>query len=234
MYKLRLTFYAFLIFMLFGGCYSAQEPAKKQLFSRFTKNRSSPFWTSTELDNSNCFVTDTTKNGSENKMFVYSTWNDDSLHLYFKVMDTDLRAYQKKEDHAQLFLDDMIEVLIDTKNTKDSCWSPGDLVYHVNIMGVKKDDIGNAACLSDADWNGKAQFFVTLKGTLNDTMDIDKGYLLTMSFPWSEIGRRPTTGLTMGINFANGDNDGRGRRLFDWVGAWPMRSPFAFGEIILK
>jgi hypothetical protein len=33
---------------------------------------------------------------------------------------------------------------------------------------------------------------------------------------------------------STGDNDGIDRHLFDWSGAWPMRSPYAYGHIILK
>ncbi|MEI8203970.1 MAG: sugar-binding protein [Bacteroidota bacterium] len=171
---------------------------------------------------------------SENCLSVFSIWDNDSLYFFFKVTDTDLRAYQTEKDNAKLYLDDMLEVLIDTQNKKDSCWGENDIIYHVNILGIKKDDRGNKNCLSDPNWDGKAGILVQLLGTMNDSTDIDKGYLITLSFPWEELSVKPHKGLTMGINFANGDNDGKGRQLYDWVGAWPMRSPYAFGDLILR
>ncbi len=171
---------------------------------------------------------------SENRMTVFSRWDNDSLYFFFKVEDTCLRAYQTETDHPELYLDDMVEILIDTHNNKDSCWAEDDIVYHVNILGVKKDDRGTPECITDPTWDGNARISVQLFGTLNDTTDKDTGYLVTLALPWSELNQTPQAILTMGINFANGDNDGKGRQLFDWVGAWPMRSPYAFGNLILK
>lgn len=167
-------------------------------------------------------------------MSVYSSWNEDSLYFNFKVIDTDLRAYQTEQDHSKLFLDDMVELLLDPGNDKDSCWSTDDIVYHVNLLGVKKDDRGSTECLSDPKWNGNAGITLQLIGTLNETQDQDEGYLLKLSIPWVEIGQTPKDGLRIGVNFANGDNDGKGRQLFDWVDAWPMRSPYAFGDLVLN
>jgi hypothetical protein len=123
--------------------------------------------------------------------------------------------------------------LIDTRNDKDSCWAEDNIVYHVNILGVKKDDRGTKECITDPTWDGNARISVQLYGTLNDTTDTDKGFLVALVFPWAELKQAPCPGLIMGANFANGNNDGKGRQLFDWVGAWPMRSPYAFGNLIL-
>src|SRR5690606_20733987 len=136
------------------------------------------------------------------------------LYLYFKVFDSDLRAYQIDQDHSKLFLDDMVEVLLDPHNDKDSCWGEDDIIYHINLFGVKKDDRGSQECQTDPKWNGKGVISIELRGTLNDTLDTDDGYLLSLSLPWQEIGLIPKDGLLVGVNFANGDNDGKGRQLF--------------------
>lgn len=173
------------------------------------------------------------KTGSENVFKVKSQWDFDSLYFLFETADSDLRAYQLQRDHAKLFLDDMVEVLIDPQNDKDSCWQADDLVYHINILGAVKDDRGTAACVTDPSWNGRATYSILLKGTLNDTTDVDTGYEVLLSIPWSELNVNPDTETKLTINFANGDNDGKGRQLYDWSGAWPMRSPYAFGDLIL-
>src|SRR5690606_29780689 len=51
--------------------------------------------------------------GSDNVVFISSQWNLDSLYLFFTVKDKDMRAYQTEQDHQLLYLDDMVEVLID-------------------------------------------------------------------------------------------------------------------------
>ncbi|MEO1012227.1 MAG: sugar-binding protein [Bacteroidota bacterium] len=171
---------------------------------------------------------------SENQLTVLSEWNEDTLVFFFKVHDIDLRAYQHQKDHPRLYLDDMVEVLIDTQYERDSCWSRTHIIYHVNLLGTKKDDRGSQTCETNPEWDGKAKISHGVIGTLNDTTDVDTGYMVSLFFPWDEIERRPKEGLVMGINFANGDNDGKGRQLYDWVGAWPMRSPQVFGELLLS
>lgn len=207
---------------------------EKEIYSTYIREIVQPYWKSSGWDTTEKIVVEDAIGGSENSMHVFSLWNNDSLYFFFKVYDTCLRAYQSIKDHQNLYLDDMVEVLIDTQNSKDSCWSENDIIYHVNLLGVKKDDRGTSKCITDPNWDGNARISVYLFGTLNDTTDIDSGYIITLAIPWSEIDQIPKPGLTMGINFANGDNDGRGRQLFDWVGAWPFRSPYAFGNLILK
>jgi len=171
---------------------------------------------------------------SDNEVTVRSLWDNDSLYISLVVVDSDLRAYQTEKDHHLLYLDDMVEILIDAFNDKNDCWSTDDIVYHINLLGQKKDDRGTKDCESDTTWEGGATYSVWLLGTLNDTTDIDKGYHIEVAFPWSELGIRPEEDEAIGINFANGDNDGNGRQLFDWSGAWPLRTPSAFGTLRLK
>jgi len=171
---------------------------------------------------------------SDNQVEVRSVWDNDSLYFFIEVTDTDLKAYQHEKDHPLLYLDDMIEILIDAENHKNDCWFTDDIVYHINLLGQKKDDRGTDTCLSDSGWDGNARYTVTLKGTLNNSTDIDQGYSIEIAFPWEELGVKPKIKRIIGVNFANGDNDGNGRQLFDWSGAWPLRTPSQFGSLILE
>lgn len=215
-------------------CSCQESNNLKTIYSSYSSRKVQLKWDSGEFDDTATVVISGERVKSENRLSVFSLWDNDSLYFFFKVNDSDLRAYQIEQDHPQLFLDDMVEVLIDTRNDKDSCWSIDDIVYHINLLKVKKDGRGTKECKTNPVWDGNAGISVQLLGTVNDTTDIDSGYLITLGIPWSEIEQTPRTGLTMGINFANSDNDGKGRQLFDWVGAWPMRSPYAFGSLILK
>ncbi len=232
-YRMIRNIWAIIILSSAGSCSQPAHKPVKRFYSGFSTEMVQPGWQSSEWSDLDCITVEGEKAKCENRFFLLSRWNSDSLYFFFKVEDTDLRAYQNEKDHPKLFLDDMVEILIDTQNDKDSCWAEDDIVYHVNILGVKKDDRGTKECNTDPKWDGSARNSVQLFGTLNCTTDIDTGYILSLIFPWEEIGRKPESGLIMGINFANGDNDGKGRRLFDWVGAWPMRSPYAFGNLIL-
>ena len=170
---------------------------------------------------------------SDNKVEVWSAWNSEHLYLAFEVQDQDLRTYQTENDHSKLYLDDMVEFLIDANHNRGAKWLMDDFVYHINLLGAKKDDRGTAYGEKDVSWNGVAYYKVKISGTVNDTTDIDGGYGLEVAIPWEEIGRKAEEGLSMGLNVANGDNDGKGRQLFDWCSAWPIRSPQKFGVLKL-
>jgi len=232
-YRVIQNIWAIILLSVAGSCSQKFYKPVKRIYSDFSTEIDQPDWQSHVWNDPDCITVEGEKAKCENSFSLLSRWNIDSLCFFFKVRDTDLRAYQTEKDHPKLFLDDMVEILIDTRNDKDSCWAEDDIVYHINILGIKKDDRGTKQCITNPGWDGNASKSLQLLGTLNDTTDIDRGYLLTLKFSWEEIDRKPKSGLVMGIDFANGDNDGKGRRLFDWVGAWPMRSPYAFGQLIL-
>jgi len=173
---------------------------------------------------------------SDNEISCRSAWEEGFLYLAFEVKDTKLNAVRTERDHKELYLDDMVEFLFDPMQQRANQWLPDDIVYHINILGTVKDDRGvTSGDRKDKDiaWNGVAKYALRLKGTLNDDNDVDEGYILEVAVPWEELGITPIETLTLGFNFANGDNDGKGRQLFDWKGAWPMRSPIQFGVIKL-
>jgi hypothetical protein len=174
-------------------------------------------------------ILDRFRKKSDNKMEVRTLWDEQNLYISFQVWDKDLQARQREQDHPLLAQDDMVEFLIDTRNKKDSCWNGDDVVYHINILGQKKDDRGSDACITNPVWNGNAHYAVKLLGTVNDPTDKDTGFVVEVSISWKELDLTPREGMRIGIDFANGDSG----KMFDWVGATPFRSPYAFGNLIL-
>jgi hypothetical protein len=167
---------------------------------------------------------------TKNSVIFKSVWDEKNLYLSFEVKDSNLYARQSVLDDPRLYLDDMVEFLIDPINEKDSCWGIRDIIYHINILGQKKDDRGSQPCVTNSRWNGIAKYGITIDGTLNKDDDIDCGYKVEVAIPWNEIGITPKSGVTIGFDFANGDNG----KLYDWSGASPFRSPYAFGDLTLK
>jgi hypothetical protein len=167
---------------------------------------------------------------TSNKVTVRTLWDNNNLYIAYSVQDSDLQATHRIQDSPGLASDDIVEFLIDPPNSKEPCWGPNDIIYHINLLGQKKDSRGSDNCTDNPKWNGHARYVIRLFGTLNDSTDIDKGYNIEIAIPWSEIHRSPHAGLRIGIDFANGDSG----IFFDWAGAWPFRSPNEFGNLILK
>jgi hexosaminidase len=209
-------------------------PSEKMLISKYITNSLSIDGNLKDWQQVNTVELTDRNNLSGNILKIQSAWNAEYLYFGFDVRDSDLRAYQTEKDHKKLYLDDMVEFLLDTRLDRTSEWLEDDIIYHINLLGQKKDDRGTPAGDSDATWDGAARYAVKLNGTLNDTSDIDIGYSVEVAVPWGEIGINPKKNRIFGLNFANGDNDGKGRQLFDWVNAWPTRSPDVFGQLILQ
>lgn len=172
---------------------------------------------------------------SDNRMSLRSCWNADSLYLRFDVSDTRLQAFITEKDHKQLFRDDMAEFLLDPRMDRDSVWREDDIIYHINILGYKKDDRGTVEGISDPNWDGNARYIVSVDGTICDNTDTDKGYSITVAVPWSEIGLTPAPGTEMGFNLAFMDNEGDDiRRMVKWAESPEMRRPDYFGILKLK
>ena len=172
---------------------------------------------------------------SSSVLHVRSLWDADSLYFRFDVRDTSLWALQTERDSKQLFLDDMCEVLLDPESDRTEKWEDDDRIYHVNILGQVKDDKGTDSGESDAAWNGFEHFEVVLNGTLNDASDVDEGYTIILSVPWTELGVAPRRGLSIGVNFGLGDKTGpvSERRLVLWQFCVPTRTPSCFGTLVL-
>ncbi len=171
---------------------------------------------------------------SDNEASVGLAWSDDGLYVLFEVLDSNIRAFQTEKDHRELFLDDVVEVLLDSGCDRGREWVEDDLIYHVNALGVKKDDRGTPEGKSDPSYDLDFTHRVTLQGTLNDESDVDRGYIVEIFMPWTELGTEPRKGLRIGAEFACGDNDGKGKCQFDWLGIYPFRQPHLFGILTLS
>jgi hypothetical protein len=175
-------------------------------------------------------ATDNRHHQTENSLKVRTLWNDQYLYMFYQIKDKNLQSKQTVRDHPQLSRDDIVEFLIDARNDKQPCWTTDDIVYHINLLGQKKDDRGTIDCKDDPKWNGSAKIAVKLKGSLNDSSDVDEGYDVEVAIAWREIAVKPVAGTITGIDFGCGDEG----LFFDWAGAWPFRSPNQFGNLVLK
>lgn len=209
--------------------FSCETTDRKVIFSNRLTESSYPCWSDTEP----IAVVKDTCGGSDNEMTVKSLWSEDSLYFFFEVKDKNLQCHQVANDHKKLFLDDMVEFLLDPRNDRGEMWIEDDIIYHINILGYKKDDRGTSEGISDPSWNGKERYTVFIYGTINDSSDSDDGYSVEVALPWTDLGVVPHAGLVMGVDFVCGDNDLKGRQLFDIAGASPFRHPIQFRDFTL-
>lgn len=173
---------------------------------------------------------------SDNTVSFSSLWDEDSLYFRFDVKDCNLWATQTNRDDTLLFLDDMCEVLLDPRNDRGEQWLEDDIIYHVNLLGTIKDDRGKIGGGQNVEWNGRARSSVFLRGTLNDNVDIDDGYVVEIAIPWSEIGVVPSNNLKIGLNFGSSDRDDEDRikRMVFFRDHNPTRTPLSFAVLCIR
>lgn len=163
-------------------------------------------------------------------------WDEEYLYMAFKVQNSNLQAQAETRDADGLHMDDGIEFLIDTDFDRAESWKEDDIAYHVNVSNVILDDRG---VLPNGEfnngWNGKTQTAVKTMGTINNTADNDKGYLVEVAVSWKELGRKPQDQLMLGINLCVNDRDDiTGEyRYFDYMNLPVFHVPVNFAKLVL-
>lgn len=224
---MRFSGHLLLFTLLISGCQSAQK--SYDTTSRYSRPGSQKDW-------GLAFAVNIEADGdSDNTVSVRSLWDEDSLYFRFDVKDADLWSTQTERDDQLLYLDDMCEILLDPRRDGGELWLDDDIIYHVNLLGTVKDDRGEVDGGQDIEWNGNAGFTVALDGTLNDSDDIDTGYTIEIAIPWTEIGKTPSKGLRINVNYGCGDRDSEERiRCLSFLRRhFPTRTPSSFATLEL-
>lgn len=224
---MRFSEHLLLFTLLISGCLPVQKT--HDTISRYSRPGSQKDW---GLASAVYIEAD---GGSDNTVAVRSLWDKDSLYFRFDVKDADLWSTQTERDDKLLYLDDMCEVLLDPRRDCSDLWLDDDIIYHVNLLGTVKDDRGEVDGGQDIGWNGNARCTVALDGTLNDSDDIDTGYAIEIAIPWTEIGRTPSKGLEINVNYGCGDRDSEERtRCLSFLRRhFPTRTPSSFATLEL-
>jgi hypothetical protein len=142
-------------------------------------------------------------------------WDQENLYLLVDVRDDVL-----KNDSAEHYNDDSVEVFIDADNSKSSEYGENDHSYYF------KWDRTNPTMGEQ----GQPYLKGDVKFALVTT---DNGYRLEVAFPWSTLGTKPFAGAKIGLDVhVNDDDDGAERDTkITWWGkednAW--QSPRVFG-----
>ncbi len=142
-------------------------------------------------------------------------WDQEYLYVAFEVIDYQLSMNESGDDNERLYLNDAIEIYIDSKNDSHGQMDLNDYQLLVSMNGQKTIFKGDKQQI----WNGShvpkdhegANIIIHTKsviyGTINNFTDIDSGYQVEVAVPWSAIGIIPKEGLLFKIDLCNDDVD---------------------------
>lgn len=153
---------------------------------------------------------------SRNTVQVMYCWNLTGLYFAFRVDDRHLMAeIREGNDNPKTFLNDGIEIYIDTKYDSRSKMDLNDYQFLVDIVPnhiIFKGDrkLQDSLSFSVPKEYGLNIFFekaVSLSGTVNDTLSGDEGFTIEVRIPFEAIGIVPESGMKFRLDLCNNDND---------------------------
>lgn len=165
---------------------------------------------------SNTNQRDTLRN---NVKFQFS-WDEQNLYGIFIVHDKEIFKLIKGMDNPNLFLNDAIELYLDTKNDdvrnrmdiNDYQFifdAMGDFTIFKGDKNEIKDTVNIKVPKDFGTTNIVTQVKTSIIGTVNDNSDKDSLYIIEFAIPFSSIGIVPTEGYKMKMDICVDDRDSR-------------------------
>lgn len=130
-------------------------------------------------------------------------WDDNALYIAAKVEDVAMVANITEED-GTLWIDDSIELFLDTLHDHGQRLRPDDYKFFVNLLNVHRDNRG-----TDNTWDGIYHSAVRTA---------DESYTIEISIPWSTFGlSAPTPGAIWGLDISLNNNNGTKTQQMPWA-----------------
>lgn len=157
----------------------------------------------------------TSETAYRNEVFCGLYWDSEYLFAAFKVSDTQLCTNANGDNNTRLYLNDAIEIYIDSKNDSRDKMDLNDYQLLISLTGEKTVFKGDKQQIQlgshvPKDHEGTNIVLYTksiIIGTVNDNTDADKEYNLEIALPWSAIGIIPKEGFEFRIDLCNNDID---------------------------
>jgi hypothetical protein len=163
-------------------------------------------------------------------------WDAQALYVGFDADDADITAQFLERDDPT-YRDDAVEIFINPDPRQEAVYYG----FEMNARGVLYDYLNyNSRTLFKRFDASGVKIMTSLRGSLNDRTDTDKGWSLEAMIPWAnfeELSRRPpVAGTVWKANFNRWDGVAPDRRMSIWsdpqnAESWP-HVPSRFGEIV--
>jgi hypothetical protein len=162
-------------------------------------------------------------------------WDAQALYVGFDADDADITAQFLERDDPT-YRDDAVEIFINPNPQQEAVYYG----FEMNARGVLYDYLNYSRTLFKRFDATGVKIATSLRGSLNDRTDTDKGWSLEAMIPWpnfEELSRRPpAAGTVWKVNFNRWDGVPPNRRMSIWsdpqnAESWP-HVPSRFGEIV--
>jgi AraC-like DNA-binding protein len=155
-----------------------------------------------------------------NKVKFQFSWDEQNLYGIFIVHDKEIFKVIKGMDNPNLFLNDAIELYLDTKNDDvKNRMDINDYQFIFDVLGdftifkgdknEIKDTVNYKVPKDFGTTNIVTQVKTSVIGTVNDNSDKDSLYIIEFAIPFSSIGIIPAEGYKMKMDICVDDRDSK-------------------------
>lgn len=153
---------------------------------------------------------------SKNKVYVKWFWNYSNLCFAFVVFDEHLYAQAVSDTYKpKLHFNDGIEIYIDSKNDSENKMNINDYQFVIDVGNLtdifrgewKYFHIDTIAIPKDFGQNILIKSSSKVYGTINDSTDRDRYYVIEVVIPFTALGIEPKTGMRMRLDLCCNDVD---------------------------
>lgn len=107
-------------------------------------------------------------------------WDDENLYISFYCLDRDVKATRTERD-SDVYRDDCVEVFASPELSHPENY----FNLEINARGTLLDNYRPDGKNPDQEWNPSGiRIATTIAGTLNDSTDLDKGWLVEVAIPF--------------------------------------------------
>ncbi len=131
----------------------------------------------------------TTIGAPNNTVTFGAMWDSTNLYVGVRVLDANLF-----NDSANTWEDDSVEIYIDANHNHGTTYDSFDRQFVKGYNDTGLSSIGSTT------------------GVVHASAAITGGYSVEMAIPWSNLGVTPTSGLMIGFDIGNNDDDNAGTR----------------------
>jgi hypothetical protein len=174
--------------------------------------------------------------GAKQETRARVVWDAQALYVGFDADDADINArFEQRDDPT--YQDDAVEIFINPDPKQEALYYG----FEMNARGVLYDYLNYNSRTLFKRWDSTGvKITASIRGTLNNRTDTDKGWSLEAAIPWAnfeELSRRPpVAGTVWKANFNRWDGVAPARRMSIWsdpeyTTSWP-HVPSRFGELL--
>jgi hypothetical protein len=173
--------------------------------------------------------------GAKQETRARVVWDAQAFYVAFDAADADITALFEQRDDPT-YRDDAVEIFINPDPKQEAHYYG----FEMNARGVLYDYLNYNSRTLFKRWDATGVKIATsIRGTMNNRTDTDKGWSLEAVIPWAnfeELSRRPpVAGTVWKANFNRWDGVQPNRRMSIWsdphnTESWP-HVPSRFGEL---